>query len=169
MTKKEIATLSFKMLSLYAFISAIDKLPRIFYSMSHNDLRGPGMINFVMAAVPPLLLVICGMLLWFMAPLLAVSIFKSTVSENEPNASFVDIQTIAFSVAGLYVLASALPNLVESVSMYYIIVSHTTEGGAPLGETIIVLMLKIALGFWLFFGSRSIVKFIRSRQHRGHP
>jgi len=93
MTKKEIATLSFKVLSFYALIRAIDKMPDILYFISENDLRGLSILNFVTAAVPPLLLGLCGVLLWYAAPLLASSVFKSTMPEDKSDASLANIQT----------------------------------------------------------------------------
>ena len=68
MTKKEIATLSFKVLSLYAFIEVIDKLSSLLYYMSHYDLYEGGIFNFMLVAsplIPMILLLLCGVLFWF--------------------------------------------------------------------------------------------------------
>lgn len=162
MANKEIATLSFKVLSLYAFIRAIDNLPDILYLVSQNDLRGTTGLNFIMAATPSLLLGLCGAFLWYAAPLLASSIFRSTVPEDKSLTSLQEIKSIAFSVVGLVMLATALPDLVNAALMYYTVATHSVRGGSPLLETITVLSVKVILGIWLLFGSRGLVRLIGS-------
>jgi hypothetical protein len=88
MTKREIAVLSFKVLSLYAFIEAIDKSNYILYYLYYkNQLDFGQKFDIVLTPVPPLLSAICGIGLWFGAPLLAKSIFKSEVPEDGTQAS----------------------------------------------------------------------------------
>jgi hypothetical protein len=66
---------------------------------------------------------------------------------------------IAFSVVGLFILATGFPNLVNVVLMML-----TAAPGRAMIHTVVVLLLKIALGLWLLLGSRGLVKFIRSTQ-----
>jgi hypothetical protein len=158
MTKKEIATLSFKVLSLYAFIKVIDKLAYIISFISKNDLSGASRINTIQMAVPALSLLFCGILLWYTAPLLASSIFKETVSEDKPNASLMDIQIVAFSVVGLFLLANSLPFFVRA-ALWYSMGSFSVK---ELAGDITAFLLQSILGFWLLLGSRGVVKFISS-------
>ncbi len=158
MTKREIAILSFKVLSIYTFIRVIDQLQYVFYYFQTE----PFLQNLLIKTLPPLLLLICGGLLWYLASYLASSVFKSSLSENEPNASLADIQRIAFMVVGLFLIASALPELVNIV-----ITSLTlwVIGGKPvLIKLIIVFFLKVGLGFWLLLGSHGIIKLIHLMQ-----
>jgi hypothetical protein len=162
---KEVATLSFKVVSLYAIIRAIDNLPDIPYFISRDDLRGMTSLNYIMAAAPSLLLGLCGLFLWCAAPLLALSIFKATAFESKSVVSLEDITRVAFSVVGLFMLATALPDLVNVALMYYTVATHSVQGGSPLLQTLTVLLVKVILGFWLLLGSRSLVNLIRS-MHR---
>ena len=158
MTKREMASLSFKVLSIYTFIRVIDQLQYVFYYFQNE----PVLENLLTKILPPLLLLFCGGLLWYLAPFLASSVFKSSTPENEPSASLADIQTVAFTVVGLFLLASALPEMVN-----VIVISFTlwVIGSKPaLIHNIIVLFLKVGLGLWLLLGSRGFVKFIRSTQ-----
>jgi len=59
MTKREIAILAFKVLSLYTVIRAIDQLPYVLYLFGNE----PYFANLIRKIAPPLLLVICGVLL----------------------------------------------------------------------------------------------------------
>ncbi len=162
MTKREIAVLSFKVLGLYAFIRVIDHLPYILYYVWGENAKQTIVPNLLIIAVPPLLLVLCSVLLWFGAPLLASIVFKSAPSGNVSNASLPDMQTVAFAVVGLILIASALPEIVSSVVIYYTMYSVAIGGKRALIQNIIVLFLKLGLGFWLLLGSRGLVSFIRS-------
>jgi hypothetical protein len=75
-----------------------------------------------------------------------------------------NIERIAFSVVGLFILAGALPDFVKVALMHYFIVTHSVAGGSPLVDSITVLLSNIILGLWLLLGSRGLVKFIRSTQ-----
>ncbi len=163
-TKKEIAILSFKVLGVYAFIRVIDHLPYILDSMFGNDNGKATIPNLLIITIPPLLLLLCGVLLWYMAPFLASSVYKSPAFENEPNASLADIQTVAFTVVGLFLLASALPQIVSFIIIYYTMWTTDIVGKHALIQNGIVLLLKIGLGLWLLLGSRGLVKLIRSTQ-----
>ena len=163
MRRKEIAVLSFKVLSLYAFIKAIDKLTDTFYYIFQNKYMHDNttVLNILIISGPLLLLTLCGLLLWYTAPLLSNSIFKSIVPENKTDASLANIQMIAFSTIGLFILATGLPDLVNVVLV--ILTSTSIErGGGSMIHIVIVLILKISLGLWLLFGSRSIANFICS-------
>ena len=164
MKNREIAILSFKVLSIYAFIAAIDKSHYFLYYLVYgNQLDIPDKFNIVLTSIPPLLLALCGAILWFAAPLLATSIFKPTVPEDGSQASLANIQMVAFSVVGLFILATGLPDLVNVVAV--MLTSASIQGGArSMIHNIVVLVLKIALGLWLLLGSHGLVRFIRSTQ-----
>lgn len=158
MTKKEIATLSFKLLSLYAILQLIDKLGYIISYLMYGDLSGAKFMNFIIWAVPPVLFLICGILLWYTAAPLAASLFKTTGSDDSSNASLIDIQIVAFSVVGLFVLAESFPNFVRLVVWYYL---ANAIQKSPLAGDGAAFLLRSVFGFWLLFGSRGIVNFIR--------
>jgi len=162
MTKKEIATLSFKLLSLYAILQLIDKLGYIISYLLYGDRSGAKFLNFIIWAVPPLLFLICGILLWYTASPLASSLFKSTGSNDKFNASLIEVQIVAFSVVGLFVLAESFPNFVRIVVWYYSGTSITPIQKSPLAGDGTAFLLRSAFGFWLLFGSRGLVNFIRS-------
>lgn len=162
MTKREIATLSFKILSLYAFIKAIDKLSTLINYLYKYSLSEVGVLNFMIFASPVLLLLLCGGLLWFLAPWLASSISKSTAPADNAAASLFSIQAVAFSVLGLYLLADSLPALVRSIIWHFTTASRSMGERSPLIGDILGFLIQIVIGVWLLFGSRGLVNFIRS-------
>ncbi len=158
MTKKEIAMLSFKVLSLYAFLKAIDKLSTAIYYAYRVDEIG---VPFVMVYIAPMLLfVLCGGLLWFLSPLLASSISKSTDHEDNSAASLFDIQSVAFSIVGLYMIADSLPHIVRSTIWHFTSDSLSMGKSSPLFGDVAGSLVEIAIGLWLLFGSRGLVNFI---------
>jgi len=164
MTKREIAILSFKVLSVYAFVQAIQNSYYILYYLIYkNQLGLADNWGAALRAIPPLLSAICGIGLWYAAPLLAKFIFKSEAPGDGTQASLVNVQTTAFSVVGLFLLATGFPNLVNVVLV--ILTSSSVQGSSrALIHEIFVFVFKIALGLWLLFGSHGLVKFIRSMQ-----
>jgi hypothetical protein len=161
MTKKEIATLSFKILSLYAFFHLIDKLAHIISYLLYGDLSGVKFLNFISWAVPPFLFLIFGILLWYAASPLAASLFKTTDPDDKANASLIDIQTVAFSVVGLFVLADSVPDFLRVVVWHYSVESTTPIQKSPLAGDGVAFLLRSAAGFWLLLGSRGIVNLVR--------
>lgn len=121
-----------------------------------------GILNFTIFAAPVLLLLLCGGLLWFIAPLLASSISKSNISEDNSVASLLNIQMVAFSVVGLYMLADSLPTLVRSTIWHFTTSTHSIGERSPLVGDIVGSLVQIVLGSWLLFGSRGLVNLISS-------
>ena len=161
MTKREIATLSFKVLSIYALIKAIDYLSPLINYMSKYRLSEVSILNFTFYAAPMLLFLLCGGLLWFLSPLLASSISKSTIAEDAA-ASLLSIQAVAFSIVGLYMVANSLPAIVRSTIWHFTSASLYMGKSSPLLGDIMGSLVQIVLGLWLFFGSRGLVSFINS-------
>ena len=159
MTKKEIAILSYKVLSLYAFLKVIDKLAYIIRFISQYD---PSRLNTIEVAIPLLCMLLCSVLLWFTAPLLASTIFSKTESVDKTAASLMDIQMAAFSVVGLFVLANSLPFFVRAALWYFMGSFKVKE----LAGDVIAFLLQIGLGFWLLFGSRGIVNYIHAMRNK---
>jgi len=160
MNKRETAILSFKVLSFYAFIEAIGKFSDSVYFIL-NGIRDKSFVaNFLFTLVPPILLILCGILLWFIAPSLATKIFKPSFQEDKTEMSLVDIPIIAFSVVGISLLASALPPLASLIFVLYTVAAGEMELRQILINDVIVVLLRFILGSWLLFDSRSIVNYV---------
>jgi hypothetical protein len=162
MTKKEVAVLSFKVLSIYAFVKALDRSYDILYYLFRKDQLGEAArTSLGLKSIPSLLWAASGIVLWFIAPLLATSIFKTTTPEEEPAASSEAIREIAFSIVGLFVLAMSLPDFVSTVAIMVVFPPGPGSGNVMAYSTAL-LVAKLLLGFWLLLGSHGIAKFVRS-------
>jgi len=162
MTKKEVAVLSFKVLSVYAFMKAIDRSYNfLYYFLYRNQIEEHRQASLGLISIPSLLYGLCGIALWFIAPYLASSIFKSTQPEEGARASYADIQEIAFSIVGLFILAISLPDLVSAIT-FFLMSSSTFGAKNAMVHSIVVFTAKSILGLWLFLGSHGIANFVRS-------
>ncbi len=158
MTREEISILSLKLLSLYAFITALEYLPDIIYYVSENSKMDEllTILSFFSILLPGLLLTLCGLLLWYQAPLLTNAIFKQNKQSYNTGASLFDIQMIAFSIIGLFIIATVFPDFIKIVLVQ--LISFPVEGrNEALIPDIVALIIKLIMGFWLLFDSRRIV------------
>jgi len=103
---------------------------------------------------------------------------QNTGAMNFTAVSFEQVQVLAFAVAGALILASALPQLLNS--MYAIIISlREINGGNQYRSnttyswhTLLIAvgtLLKAAFGAWMFFGARGFANFWRSMRNFGTP
>jgi hypothetical protein len=160
MTKREIAILLFKVLSIDVFIRVIDDM---YYALGSINSSENISVNLATIIFPKLLFILCGIVLWHVAPKLADSVFQSSSVACEPNASLTDIQSVAFIVVGLFLFASSLKEIVGIIITYntmWVIGSREA-----LINYIIVLSIKIIFSSWLLLGSHVFVNFIFSTRH----
>jgi len=96
---------------------------------------------------------------------------KTNDSENVSPITFRQVQVLAFAVAGALIFASALPQLLTSI--------FTLLRSIPLGDSVndpyeishnqlttesaLGILLKAALGIWLFFGADGFANFLVMR------
>jgi hypothetical protein len=160
MTKHEVAILSFKVLCIYAVIQSVDRIYTFLYYLFYkNQIDIADKPNLLISAVPSILMILCAIALWFGAPLLARTIFRGNVSETKSQNSLLDIQRVAFSIAGLYMLATSLPEIVEVIAVVLTVPVNKRSPGSMI-HIIVTFLFQASLGFWLLFGSRGIVNFL---------
>lgn len=160
MTNNDVAKLSFKLLAVYfvmqIFYQSYNIISYLFYS---NEMQVHEKANFILAIFPPVLLFLFGIMLWFISPNLANAVFKPKSDDTNIQVSVEDYHSVAFSVAGLYLLTMALSAIVEFIVHNMQMVK--TAGESPLTSLIIIAASKIVIGLWLILGSKGIVNAIR--------
>ncbi len=160
MKKSEIAILSFKVLSIYAVIQSIYQVYNFLYFLSYQKQLETGeKYNLLLAFIPSLLMILCAIILWFGAPILASKIFKDDKQKIDTSSSYGNLQSVAFSVVGLFLLSTSLPAVVEVV-LVTLVASDTTNSIGALTPAIVEIILKVTLGTWLLFGSQGFVNFL---------
>jgi hypothetical protein len=179
MTKHDIATLSCRLLGIYAFISALNYLQGSFqtvYFAFNITWQQSGwdwehlFYILIVAGVPCALGLIFGMFLWLSAGNLATAMTRDMQSlPSQAGLDRGDVQAIAFSVIGLLTIIQTCSRIGYRVSYYFI--NYGTfgagipgRGGTPLMATtwieIVTLAVLMLIGCALLFGSRRLAGFL---------
>jgi hypothetical protein len=177
MNSREVAALALKLLGVYAIIQALSLLQilgtfSIMPQMSRGGIALQAWTYFA-ALVPFLLVAIVAVVLLTRSEALARLIMKEEQAFTLPGSlTSRDIQTIAFSVAGVFILLHALPGLLQlATGLWYY--SSASSGRQSLGDTFIWRSLwtstvspvvQCVLGIVLFFRSRGLANLWHSLQ-----
>ncbi len=168
MTKKEIVSLSLKLAGIYCLIMAISHLNFTIMNVV-SFLRGQGFwdmltsitpfVLLLLSFTPVVLLLLFGVYLIFSSKL--ASKMASSMIEEEKTTSFTfqDIQVLAFSIIGVWLLSSALPTFFQTIVRITVLYSSSQQS-VPVYyiSQIVAGVLKLALGIYLFSGSKGLAK-----------
>jgi hypothetical protein len=168
MTKREVASLALKLLGIYAFILAISSFHSMMISLAigaqYTGTTSHDSTFFLLAAgsgIPLLLLIFLGWYLIAASERLSKGLFPQEVGEDKISAlSSEDAQTIAFSVVGLLLLTKAVPNLfrvmlrISSALQYKTLSATVIKTGII--QSSVVVVVQLALGLYLFLGSKGL-------------
>ena len=157
MTKKEIVSLSLKLAGIYCLIMAITHLS--FASMTVVSTWRKGFLYMLISIIPFVSLILFGAYLIFSSKL--PSKMASSMIEEEKTTSFTfqDIQVLAFSIIGVWLLSSAIPTFFQTIVRITVLYSSSQQS-IPVYFTsqIVAAVLKLALGIYLFSGSKGLAK-----------
>ncbi len=162
---EDIAYMALRLTCFFIVIVGINKTPEIIYSIYYNkiSIEQIGIINFIMIALPPILLFSFAFFCWFLTPKLSKFLIKESKNANICFSLF-DFQKVMFSVMGVYVLSLSLPDLVNTTMMYLDILRNSAKGNVPIVLGIMVLSVQLIMGFALLFGSDNLTSFLNRRK-----
>lgn len=172
MTKKEIISLSLKLAGIYCLIMAITHLgytiPSVVSFLRRQDFWSmlisiTPFLSLLLFLTPSVLLLLFGFYLIFSDKL--PSKIASSLIQEEKTASFTfqDIQVLAFSIIGVWLLASAIPIFFRPI-VQIIVVHSTSQRPVSVFQNsyyisqIVIAVLKLALGIYLFLGGKGLAK-----------
>jgi hypothetical protein len=170
MTKREIGALAFTLLGIYVLVLAANDAVFVagMAATFVNTVAGKGgreptgsdLLVFIGAALPFLLRAGLGALLIVKRRVFSAWLFPESEQAVRVDASARDLQAVAFSVVGLLLFASALPEI------GLIALSYLRRFQQPELETyvlvrgrvasLIALSVRATVGLALFFGARSL-------------
>ena len=164
MTKFDLRSLLFKGFAIYSFLTALQYGASFLYDLpSHLKNAGDRLFlpNLLLRITPTLAMALAGLLLWLMSEHGSKRIFGREDSDETLRPSPQDIQIIAFSLAGMYLLAYAIPEFITMSATQFIFwlsaKGRSSMGGGPI---LVEKLIRISIGLWLLFGARGIVIFI---------
>ena len=168
MTKSDIFSLALKILGIYTLIIAISSLRMTFYMIFayfNNHQSAPSMASIIVGSLLPLLLLL--LLSYYLidrSDKLGKLVFPNSQSEKVVvSISTAEVQAIAFSIIGVLVIVWAIPKLFQVVIQISFLKLHLKDVFSPgmsqkLIEYSIDVLSRLALGIYLFFGSKGLVK-----------
>lgn len=176
MSGKDIAILSCKILAVCSVINAAKALNYLMMlnELFHGNVRPGAVIPILISSMMPFILLLAlGLVLWLKAGRIAAYMLPDREEALERAAlSIEDVQSTAFSVIGILVLAGAIPQMVQTVSS--IVIMHNLQYDSKNQwfyahdiVRIAELVVQLIIGIWLFFGSRGIVGLYRRMREAG--
>ena len=164
--KKEFAATLFKVLSVYAVIEALSIIAEKFPYPYWTGNYGNKFLVAIEASASGILLILFGLIMWCLSDKIASSIFKSEDDTEVKSIIPSEIQIIAFSSVGLYLLCESIPHIAKVILFYYQIRTNemridTTALLVERNSLILYLIIKMIIGVWLLLGSQGIVNLIR--------
>ena len=181
MKANQVATLVLRLLGIYMLVESIPLVFRSFTPAYDTISTGA-----VLLAFWSLLFIGSRIIMGILLITLSVSwgeklTPKSINNEAISPITFEQAQTLAFAVAGVLIFAGTLPQLfVSIVSLLLSLLRFKSAGDALVYpfmvrdswysvETSAGMLLKAALGLWLFFGAHGFANFWRSLRNFGTP
>ena len=163
-TKRDITVILFRCLSIYSFVKAIEFFSGKFSYFFNRE--NYSIAIFVQLIGPSVLLLICGVIIWYLAPVIATKVSKAVGQDDTYGFSLKDVHDIAFSAIGLFIIVITIPDFVQAIGFYYTIaflsVGEKTLAYATQTSYLISLIIKFLLGIWLLIGSHRIVNIVRA-------
>ncbi len=171
MTKKEIVSLSLKLAGIYCLIMSLSQLN--FVGMTVASILREGfwhmltsittIVSLLISITPFVLMLLFGAYLIF-SNRLPSKIASSMIQEEKTTCfTFQDIQVLAFSIIGVWLLSSAIPNVFQVIARITVLHSTSQQSVSVFQNSyfisqIVAAVLKIALGIYLFSGGKGLAK-----------
>jgi hypothetical protein len=163
-TKREIALLALKLIGIYCFIQALTFLASSL-SLVGMNMAEMGLSRSLMvagAALPILGYALSGsVLLVFGNKISGKLLADKQTGAPTTEITTRDVQTLAFSIIGIYLIAASLPSL---ASLLWTIAYYYRKGGPDLARAgvenvwrhAIQVAVEIVVGLGLFLGARGV-------------
>jgi hypothetical protein len=180
MLKKDIVIIAVRLLALYVIVLTVFSMPNFINFAGIDISTDPTGRAVLLTGITGLALdMVLGLLLWFYSPSIANLITKEMHESPQIKEEFTldRIQTVAVSLAGLFVLSSAIPALFEMIFSYIfpetnpryvrsISVMGKMKAEIPVVD-LVVISVKLGLGFWFLLGANGIVAVVRAVWAKG--
>ena len=157
MNKEDFALIGCRLLALYWIVMALYTLSSFVIALaSWNEYVNESVIYF--GLVPLGLYVSAALVLWFGANRIVHFMVPSETKNSGGSITFLQAQSIAFSVVGLFLLFSALPEIV--MVLYKIHLMKVLDSNVQISfdtkAQILEVSLRIILGGILLLGSNGL-------------
>lgn len=165
MKKTDLTSIALKMMGIYVLCQSLSLFQvAVMYFRFPSNFTEQHKITLTHAAafgLPFLLTLIFGVVLIIFGSRIATRLFKRESETISTRFTAIEIQQVAFSAVGLLVLVNALPSLMATLSSYFVFKGGSTTLASPMLRDFwpeyVGLATRLVLGFWLFFGGKTLV------------
>ncbi len=162
MHKEQIVGIAVRLFAVFLGVYVLRYSSGVIPYVAKSSEYAIGIPFLVAVVVIPILIVV---LLWAFPLTIASKLIPGVKTEEQPKAmSGLEAEIIAFSVLGLWVLATAVPDVFHWATFVYLTISSGVgrSGISPeqIGN-IISTGVELAIGFWLLLGSKGVVGIVR--------
>ena len=167
MTKEQIVALAIRLFSVFLFIYGIRAIGTI---VPINDLDQMSMMAWILTIVFALAFSAIAVLLWFFPLLVARKLLPvSDQKEGKSVVALQDIDVIAFSVIGLWILATAIPDMVYWIMMWSVLLNKVSINDVSFDyiASSVSTVLELCIGLWLLVGAQGLRGVVRRFRHAG--
>jgi hypothetical protein len=128
-------------------------------------------VPLLLSLIPFILLLLFGFYLIFSNELPSKIASLMMQEEKAYSFTFQDIQVLAFSIIGIWLLSSAIPSFIRSIAQIILIHSIHQQSGSVFQNSVYIpqiaaAVLKIALGIYLFSGGKGLIKLWQIVQYK---
>lgn len=167
MTKEQIVGLAVRLFAIFLFVYGIRSVPSI---VRLSDFYVFPIQAWLFIGIYILIFISFSILLWFFPITVARKLLPledKKVEEKPATAS--DVELVAYSILGLWVLSRAVPD------MFYWIVAisarppefHTFTISHKWYAAIVSTIIELVIGFWFLFGAKGLRGLIRKLRYAG--
>lgn len=165
MNYKNLAKISCKVIAITTFIKAFIFLPSIIYTFSIDNNNYKISINDMLPSITTVaVLILFSIILWIFADKISDRMVNVKEEENEKlNINYKKLQYIAFSVIGLFLIATSIPTISKNIFEIYRVNSigmKDTYYKARLYSSIVGEIIKLLIGLLLLFKSKGLVNIL---------
>lgn len=174
MNYRMLTKIACKLIALRFFLQGMIFTPSIFITLISYKSEFPNFSqDFLPSISSGIITLLASALLWIFADKISIAIVNEAPESIErQEIDYNKIAVIAFAIAGLMVLANAIPDatrmLIEhSWKMTNLLNYKETGSYTDMVVRIIGELVKVGLGIWLVIGSKGIFKGIKSLRDLG--
>ena len=167
MTKREIASLAIKLMGVFILLKSISYVPMAYSGMFYAVREGNNagilqtvlilMMSTAMAVVP----LAFSILVIVLSDKAAAWLIKedNSIENASTSISKTDVMAIVISCIGLYFIVNTTPRFIHALITIRRYPHTPFPNLLNVGRELIAPAVQIALGVWLFVGSKGIAKF----------
>lgn len=162
MTKEQIVGLAVRLFAVFLVIYVVRHASALIPLLDESSRYRVGAIYLTFIVLLPLA---AAALLWRLPLTVAAALIPKVSTKKGPKPiSSADVEPVAFAILGIWVLATAVTDVVYWTTFVYLLNSASTEklifDPQDLAN-IVATAIELAIGLWLLFGSRTTIEFLR--------